>query len=110
MKSIGQNLEESNTYSIFVYAISLKYYKIFRKIFLSSYLLYSFIILFEIPTKPQYMKFTWSNTECLIISFLFNTESVFRINITLETTRSLFDYLLNYEFYIFKVYFNLSFG
>ena len=37
MKSIGQNLEESNTYSIFVYAISLKYYKIFRKIFLSSY-------------------------------------------------------------------------
>ena len=58
MKSIGQNLEESNTYSIFVYAISLKYYKIFRKICLSSFLLYSFIILFEIPTKPQYMKLT----------------------------------------------------
>lgn len=58
MKSIGQNLDESNTYSILVYALSLKYYKIFRKIFLSSYLLYSFIILFEIPTKPQYMKLT----------------------------------------------------
>ena len=34
MKSIGQNLEESNTYSIFVYELSLKYYKIFRKIFI----------------------------------------------------------------------------
>ncbi len=58
MKTIGQNLEESNTYSLFVYAISLKYYKIFRKIFLSSYFVYSFIILFEIPTNPQYMKLT----------------------------------------------------
>ena len=33
MKTIGQNLEESNTYSIFVYAISLKYYKILERFF-----------------------------------------------------------------------------